>query len=300
MAHLKLSFELPGADAEPAEALLFETGAVSVGYFDAGDAPIHEPAPGATPLWPAVKVEALYPAEADPLLLEAVLRARFHSFPTLRFTTVDDRVWEREWLRDFRCMRFGQRLWVCPAGQRPADPDAVIVDLDPGLAFGTGTHATTALCLEWLDGAPLAGSSVLDYGSGSGILGIAALRLGAADVLAIDIDPQAREATRCNAQRNAVADRLEVADANAPLAAKRDIVLANILAGPLVDLARRLAGALRPEGHIVLSGILESQAATVIEAYRAWFDLDPLELRDGWARISGRRTADAHTERSSC
>jgi ribosomal protein L11 methyltransferase len=209
---------------------------------------------------------------------------------TTSFDAIADRIWEREWLKDFRPMRFGQRLWVCPAGLRPDDAgDAIFIDLDPGLAFGTGTHPTTALCLEWLDGAALAGKTVIDYGCGSGVLAIAALKLGARSAIAVDIDPQAIIATIDNAQRNGVCERLvatTVADARLT---PTDIVLANILAEPLEQLAGTLAGLVAPRGHIVLSGLLSSQAARLATLYAAWFDMTPAATRDDWARLAGTK-----------
>jgi ribosomal protein L11 methyltransferase len=290
MAHLKLCFESPAADCAVIEDLLFAAGANSVAYFDAGDAPIHEPAPGESPLWPEIRVEALYAADADPLLIEAVLRSGIACLPDLRFSRLEDRAWEREWLRDFRCMRFGERLWVCPDGQRPEVEDAVVLDLDPGLAFGTGTHPTTALCLEWLSSAPCAGRHVIDYGCGSGILAIAALKLGARHATAIDIDPQARLATVANAARNGVADRLSVEDADYRPEVVADALLANILAGPLIELAVEFAAVVRPGGPIVLSGLLDSQAREIGPRYEPWFELESTVTRDGWARLTGRRT----------
>lgn len=191
---------------------------------------------------------------------------------------------------DFRPMRFGQRLWICPSWDEPPAGDAISILLDPGLAFGTGTHPTTALCLEWLDAHPPAGLEVIDYGSGSGILAVAALKLGAARVTAVDIDPQALTATRDNAARNGVDDaRLHVDYPEALGETTADLVLANILAGPLVELAPAMAGRVRPGGAIVLSGILREQADTVRQAYTAWFDMDPPAFREDWTRLTGRR-----------
>jgi ribosomal protein L11 methyltransferase len=219
-----------------------------------------------------------------------VLRA---SFPNATFEHIADRAWEREWLKDFHPMRFGRRLWICPGGQRPQLDESAeehcLIELDPGLAFGTGTHPTTALCLEWLDSAPLDGKSVVDYGCGSGVLAIAALKLGAAAALAIDIDPQALLATRDNAARNHVSERLTVAGPDEAPRRQAVILLANILAEPLLELAPSFGERVAPGGSVVLSGILRSQAAPVASRYAAWFDMRPATVRDDWALLHGVR-----------
>jgi ribosomal protein L11 methyltransferase len=292
---LQVHLTLDGLDPDTVEAACFAAGALAVTLADAGDAPILEPKPGATPLWPSVALAALYDAATPPESLAAALRrALGQPGLELRFETVADRVWEREWLKDFRPMRFGRRLWICPGGLAPpaeatAADAPVIVWLDPGLAFGTGTHPTTALCLEWLDAAPLAGERLLDVGTGSGILAIAALALGAAHVHAQDIDPQALIATRDNAARNAIGAALEVAPADAPWGGNYGIVLANILAEPLVALAPAIATATRTGGAVALSGLLLEQAGAVAAAYAPWFDMEVPRQRDGWALLVGRR-----------
>jgi ribosomal protein L11 methyltransferase len=290
---LQVHLTLDGLDPEAAEDACFATGAVSVTMSDAGDTPILEPLPGETPLWPATAVTALYDADTPPAPLATALRG-WLGRPDLglRFEVLADRAWEREWLKDFRPMRFGERLWVCPGGMTPpaeATPEPVIVWLDPGLAFGTGTHATTALCLTWLDGAALAGARVLDVGCGSGILAVAALRLGAAHAHGLDIDPQALTATADNAARNEVTARLSIAAADAPWDAGYDAVLANILAEPLIALAAKIAGACRAGGTIVLSGLLTAQADAVTAAYLPWFDMEVPRERDGWVGLVGHR-----------
>jgi ribosomal protein L11 methyltransferase len=205
---------------------------------------------------------------------------------------VADRAWEREWLRDFRPMRFGRRLWVCPAGQRPESRAEVVLDLDPGLAFGTGTHATTALCLEWLDGAIRGGERVLDFGCGSGILALAALKLGADSATAFDIDPQALLATRENAARNGLGARVALPALAGDVDGPFDVVIANILSEPLVALAPALAPRARAGGAIVLAGMLARQAGEVAQAYRPWFDIGPVAEREGWTLLAGRRRAE--------
>jgi ribosomal protein L11 methyltransferase len=245
-----------------------------------------EPPPGATPLWPRVRIKALFDSMTPPDVLRA-------SFPNATFEHIADRAWEREWLKDFHPMRFGRRLWICPGGQRPQlDESAAtqcLIELDPGLAFGTGTHPTTALCLEWLDGTPLDGKSVVDFGCGSGVLAIAALKLGAAAALAIDIDPQALLATRDNAARNHVSERLTVASPDEAPSGRTEILLANILAEPLLELAPSFAERVAPGGSVVLSGILRSQAAPIASRYAAWFDMRPAATRDDWALLYGVR-----------
>lgn len=288
MPFLQLTLELGKRDPEPVEEALFAVGALSVTLEDAADDPILEPAPGALPLWPTINVKALFDAEASRDVIVAELRVHLGELPPQRFEHLEDRPWEREWLKDFKAMRFGRRLWICPDDQRPDDAQAVIVDLDPGLAFGTGTHPTTAMCLEWLDAHAVKGLSMIDYGCGSGILAIAALKLGAAQAHGVDIDPQALIASQDNATRNQVAGHLQVSlvDTNLQPA---DLVMANILAGPLESLAPRLAALTRKGGHIVLSGVLTTQAQSVQNCYAAWFDMDPIVTQGDWARLSGTR-----------
>jgi ribosomal protein L11 methyltransferase len=294
MPFLQLTLPIGSADPAPFEDALLAAGAASITLEDAGDDPVLEPPPGATPLWPRVRIRALFAASADPAALLTELRATLATPLTdATFEHIADRAWEREWLKDFRPMRFGQRLWICPGGQRPQlDASAAqpcIVELDPGLAFGTGTHPTTALCLEWLDSAPLGGKLVVDYGCGSGVLAIAALKLGAAAALAVDIDPQALIATRENAVRNHVAERLSVALPDAAPCGQADILLANILAEPLLQLAPALAERVTAGGSLVLSGVLQNQAAPVASRYAAWFDMRPATARDDWALLYGVR-----------
>jgi ribosomal protein L11 methyltransferase len=292
MPFLQVTLELGGTAPEAAEEACFAAGALSVTLADAADDPVLEPAPGTTPLWRHVRLSALFPMETDAAAVTARLASTL-GLPRSQVTheTLADRPWEREWLKDFRPMRFGRRLWICPGGQPAPDPEAAVLELDPGLAFGTGTHPTTALCLEWLDGAGVEGGTVLDYGCGSGVLALAALRLGAASACAVDIDPQALLATSENAARNALESRLTVMPAGELVAGAWDVVLANILAGPLVQLAPALARHARPGGAIVLAGMLEDQAEGVAQAYRPWFHMRMFAKRDGWAVLEGRSTA---------
>jgi ribosomal protein L11 methyltransferase len=263
-----------------------------VSFEDAADQPLFEPDPGTTPLWSATRITALFEATADLSALKQRLASTFGAtlVERLHEDTLQDQDWERVWLDQFHPMQFGRRLWVCPAGQRPdCDKDAVLIDLDPGLAFGTGTHATTALCLQWLDGHPPDNQRVLDYGCGSGILAIAALKLGAAAVWGVDIDEQALWASRENAARNGVDAGLMTGLPEALPDQRFDLLLANILANPLIELAPRLAGLVRAGGDLVLSGILAEQAETVRAAYECWFSLSDAVERGGWVRLHGVR-----------
>ena len=315
MPFLQFTLDLGTRNPEPYEDALFALGALSVTLLDAADDPVLEPAPGAMPLWPTVVISAVFSPDADIGSIRTALGATPGLDPLLvseksQLETVADRAWEREWLKDFRPMRFGQRLWVCPGGQRPAAEDLtpgaasasggdgtpssapVLLELDPGLAFGTGTHPTTALCLEWLDSGAatwLVGSDVIDYGCGSGILAVAALKLGARAAVAMDIDPQALLATHENAERNGVGDRVRVTDDRACLEASADVLVANILAGPLVDLAPLLAERVRRGGRIALSGLLIEQLDAVTAAYQPWFDMSLTGARDGWVLLTGSR-----------
>ena len=264
-------------------------GALAVTLADAGDEPLYEPLPGTVPLWQATRVEALYDAEFD--WERAVSTAAADCGVTVdawQRELLADQAWERAWLERFRPMRFGDRLWICPSAWPIPQGADTVIRLDPGLAFGTGTHPTTALCLELLDRHGCAGAQVIDYGCGSGVLGIGAALLGATAVQALDIDPQALTATRDNAATNGVQNLLEATQSPADLSAA-DLVLANILAGPLVSLAASLSHLTRPGGRIVLSGILAQQAEEVMAAYAPWFDLDAPIVREDWVAITGLR-----------
>ena len=286
----QLVVELPGRELALAEDACRRLGAMAVSLADAADESLLEPAPGETPLWQAVRLRALFDPAKDPALLAATLAAVLGlAAEAVSVEHIEDRAWEREWLKDFRPMRFGRRLWVCPAGQRPDTPAAVVLELDPGLAFGTGTHATTALCLEWLDRAIRGGERVLDYGCGSGILALAALKLGAEHASAFDIDPQALHATRENAAKNRLSERIAIAEGAADIAGNFDVVLANILSGPLIALAPDLARRATPGGALALAGLLSAQAGEVAQAYRPWFDIGPAAEREGWVLLAGRR-----------
>lgn len=294
--YLRIHIELGGLDPAAAEEACFAAGALAVTLGDGADDPVLEPAPGETPLWPATRLSALFaPGSSGPALAAALSIALELGEGAVSHDLLDDRAWEREWLSDFHPMRFGHRLWVRPGGQAIDAPGAVVLELDPGLAFGTGTHPTTALCLEWLDSFPLADARVLDYGCGSGILALAALALGASHALAVDIDPQALLATAQNAERNRLTGRLEAGPPAVVRGRCFDLVLANILAGPLVELADSLAEAVKPGGRIVLSGLLEDQSPGVAHAYAAHFAMNPPVEREGWVLLEGVRTGEPAT-----
>jgi ribosomal protein L11 methyltransferase len=261
---------LESLDPERVESALLDNGALSVTLTDAGDDPVLEPAPGETPLWTRTRVTALFDAASDVSKLPDRLRnlLDISDLPAHHFETLEDRVWEREWLSDFGPM---------------------VVRLDPGLAVGTDTHATTALCLGWLDDTDLAGKTVFDFGCGSGILGIAALKLGASHVEAVDIDLQAVSATRQNAERNGVAGTLQVGSDTRQATGDFDIIVANILAGTLIDNAGAICDLSRRDGRIALSGILTHQADSVINAFRERVTFDPPAVMGEWVLLTGKR-----------
>lgn len=287
---LELTLDLGELDADAVESACFAAGALAVIYTDTRDDPILEPAPGEFRLWPKPRLQATFAANIDPAVLARVIGSALQiAANRLQFKVLADRAWEREWLKDFRPMRFGQRLWVCPTHERVAQDDAAVVSLDPGLAFGTGTHPTTGLCLEWLDSHPPQDSVVIDFGCGSGILALAALRLGARRAWCHDIDPQALSATLQNACTNALQERLQIAQDVRQLPTQVDLLLANILSGPLCQLAAEFAARVRAGGHVVLAGLLAEQAAEVNGAYVPWFAMEVSGARDGWVCLSGTR-----------
>jgi ribosomal protein L11 methyltransferase len=311
MPYLELSFPLEPLGPDAAESACFDCGALSVSFGDelesaegravADHAPapgaVFEPAPGEVRLWSRTRVRALFDAEAaSPALLLRLARTLELDPSWLRARAVADRVWEREWLQDFHALRFGRRLWISPrheadtlAQSQGAGSAAVIVRLDPGLAFGTGTHPSTALCLQWLDEQPLGGRTLIDFGCGSGILAIAALKLGARRAYAFDIDPQALLATQANAADNAVAEWLEICEHEAQLPPTCELLVANILSDVLVRLAASIAGRVAPSGLLLLAGILPHQAAEVAACYSPWFDMRLYALQEDWAALCGQR-----------
>ena len=303
MTFYEIEFPLAALDVSVAENALQTLGASSITFVDRGAESVLEPGVGEVRLWRDTLVRALFQESHDPAVTLERLATMLgpHITATARVRAVENQEWERVWMKDWQSMRFGRRLWICPtAAELPEDTDAAVVRLDPGLAFGTGTHPTTALCLQILDSLPVAGRTVIDYGCGSGILGIAALKLGAAHVVAVDLDPQALLATRENAIRNGVSHRIEVhgVEAQGPQAPdSRDglrpafCVLANILAGPLIELAPRLTAICEPGGYLLLSGLLKTQSYAVKAAYSSGFDMVQVIERDDWCCIYARRIA---------
>ncbi|HRF63559.1 MAG: 50S ribosomal protein L11 methyltransferase [Candidatus Competibacter sp.] len=289
---LQLTLEAIDHSPEQLEDALLQAGALAVTLEDAGDQPVLEPAPGETPLWAHTRVTGLFDAQTDIEIVKGQLRRFLHApiLPECRLTALEERDWVRAWMDNFHPMRFGQRLWICPTHSDPPEPTAVNIRLDPGLAFGTGTHPTTALCLDWLDGADLAGQTVLDYGCGSGILAIAAAKLGAKRVWAVDIDPQALLASDDNASENEVEDRIELADpAELPGNLRVNVLLANILAGVLVRLAPEFSRRVQSGGRLVLAGILEQHADAVQAVFTRDFTFVPPRRRGDWVLLEGTR-----------
>ena len=287
-AFLEIALRLARRHVELAEDLLLSQGARAVTLTDHGDTPLWEPPVGETPLWEEVRLTGLFDPGVDrERLLAALALLPLVAEPEAH--GVDDQPWERAWMDRFVPMRFGKSLWIIPTGSEPPDPDGTLLYLDPGLAFGTGTHATTHLCLEWLDGQDLDGRKVLDFGCGSGVLAIAAALKGAASVHAVDYDPQAVLATGQNAERNGVAGRVTASAADRPPIGEYDVVIANILASVLVRLAGELVAAVGAGGHLVLTGILREQASEVASGFAAHgMSLRESAQLDDWTLMTGR------------
>ncbi len=293
MTWLQLRLDARRGDVATLEEVLLATGAVAVTLEDNADQPLLEPGVGETPLWDQIRITGLYLADTD---MHDVLRAipeHLLQHARHRVEILEDKDWEREWMQHYQPMQFGQRLWVCPSWLEPPEPHAVNLLLDPGLAFGTGTHPTTALCLEQLDGMSLAGHTIVDYGCGSGILAVAALKLGAALALGVDNDPQALAASRDNAARNNIAPETfpvvfpHGVDQRA-WEQRAEVVIANILAGPLIELSDTLLRFLKPGGTVLLSGLLHNQAEAVCAHYGERLPLRVVGERDGWICLRGQ------------
>jgi ribosomal protein L11 methyltransferase len=297
MPFLELTLTVRAEHQPRTEEALDDLGALSITLRDADaetpdEQAIFEPGVGELPLWPTLTLSALFDADSD---RRGLIEALGELLPWLEpeqlgFQEIADEDWERAWMDQFKPMPFGRRLWIYPWNiEPPGGGDAVVVRLDPGLAFGSGTHPTTALCLEWLDGLDLAGKSVTDYGCGSGILAIAALKLGAARATGVDNDPQALTASADNAERNGVADRLALFLPEDHVVEPADVFVANILAGPLGELAPTFAAATKPGAPFAISGILDGQQEELLQRYGGWFEGLRVDLREDWVRISGRR-----------
>lgn len=292
MSWIQLKIKTTDQFAEQFSDVLETLGALSVTFQDQFDNPVFEPKLGSTELWANTEVVALFDDENAIQNAQTNLEQGFlkDHIQTIYAEPLADQVWERTWMDEFHPMKFGKRLWICPSWCDIPDPAAVNVMLDPGLAFGTGTHPTTALCLEWLDGLELSGKTVIDFGCGSGILAIAAIKLGAKEVIGIDIDPQALEASFENAKRNGVEQNLRLFLAGKePENLIADVVVANILAGPLKELSNPISKLVRSKGLLGLSGILSEQAQEVMRAYEHEFTLDPIAQKEEWCRITGTK-----------
>jgi ribosomal protein L11 methyltransferase len=299
MPFLELSLIIRIEQQPHVEEALDDLGAQAITLQDANaetpdEQAIFEPGVGELPLWPTITLNALFDADTDRRGLSETLAELLPWLEPdqLTFRDVADENWERAWMDQFKPMAFGQRLWIYPWNiEPPADEDTVVVRLDPGLAFGSGTHPTTALCLEWLDSIELAGKTLIDYGCGSGILAIAALKLGAASAIGVDNDPQALTASADNADRNGVAERLALFLPDEVDAEPAEVFIANILAGPLGALAPTFAAAAKPNAPFAISGILVGQQDELLQRYAEWFDELRVDTREDWVRISGRRRA---------
>ncbi|VAW84787.1 Ribosomal protein L11 methyltransferase [hydrothermal vent metagenome] len=289
MPWTEIRFTTNRQHADELSDFLHESGAVAVTFQEGGNQQIFEPAPGETPLWDETHILGLFEQDQNIDAVISNLKTRFteSKFPTYELAQIQDQDWERAWLTDFKPMKFGEKLWIIPSEFSPEDDEAVNIYLDPGLAFGTGTHATTSLCLSWLDANRPEGKKTIDYGCGSGILAIAAVKLGASDVSAVDIDPQAIDATQVNAEKNRVENSIKCYLAETFKTQSADLLLANILASTLVDLAENFHAQLRPGGQIVVSGILNEQTQDVLTEYKKWFEMNKPETLDGWVLLSG-------------
>lgn len=291
MNWLQVKVDATAQDASEVEEALLSTGALSVTLEDQQDQPILEPGVGETPLWQYTRLIGLYPAETDTNLVTRQLESKLGKHDNMRWEILEDKDWQREWMQYFQPIQCGDRLWVCPSWKEPVDPQAVNLILDPGLAFGTGTHPTTFLCLRWLDGIDLGGANLIDYGCGSGILAIAALLLGADRAVCVDNDPQALIATADNVSRNGLdIGKVSTCQPEELPVREYDVVVANILAAPLIGLASRLAHLTRLGGRLCLSGIIAEQVEEVRQAYEGWFDFDPPASLDGWYRLTATRS----------
>ena len=292
MSWRQLSLTCQADQLGEVEDLMMELGALSISLSDAGDEPIYEPLPGDNPIWPESIVSATFAEDSDPEQIAQLLMARLPAGLTqsVKHDSFQDRDWQQAYRQHFKPLQCAPSLWIVPSWIEPPDPQATIVQLDPGLAFGTGSHPTTALCLAWLAEQQLENLELVDFGCGSGILAIAAIKLGASRVLAVDIDQQALVACQSNMEMNEITNgQIEVSLPEAMAADRVDLLMANILAGPLVELSSRFADLVKPDGKIVLSGILISQLQDIKSAYLEFFELSPARVDGEWACIGGSR-----------
>ncbi len=291
MAWQQLKISIKAEHAEAVGDMLSANQAQAVTFLDAKDTPMYEPKPGEVLLWPDTQVIGLYDASVNLVpIIERIGKASVFKHEFLySIDQLEDKDWEREWMENFHPMQFGKRLWICPSWRSAPDPNAVNVLLDPGLAFGTGTHPTTSMCLRWLDSQDMANKTVVDFGCGSGILAIAALKLGATSAVGIDIDPQALIASKSNAEQNHVNEQFSLYLADQQPDVQSDIVIANILSGPLKALKSKIASHCKSGGWLVMSGVLVEQAQDVVDAYSDEFQFDPIEQEGEWARISAKK-----------
>lgn len=293
MSWVQLKLYVVPEQAETIESALTELGSAAVTMQDAADQPLFEPQLGTTPLWDHTEITGLFPANTntDELVLALQQQLGESALPHWKSEILEDQDWSRTWLERFKPMQFGKKLWICPSAYEPPDPGGVNIYLDPGLAFGTGTHPTTDMCLQWLDAHPPADLDVIDYGCGSGVLALAAGKLGASHIRAIDNDPQALIATRDNSANNQLSDRIEIYLPGQHPIEPCDLLLANILAGPLSELAPTLTALLKPGGHLVLSGLLDSQAEATMAAYLPGVTLEIYQQKEEWICLHGQRKA---------
>lgn len=302
MPWLQISISVEQSSAKKVETILLDQGACSVTLKDAADEPILEPAPGKTPIWNNTIITGLFEdIDSNDTLIKNIESSLKKIEYSISIEQLEDQDWSRTWMDHYQPMKFGERLWICPHHIEPPDPEAVNLRLDPGLAFGTGTHPTTSLCLSWLDQHSHHQKNMLDYGCGSGVLAIAALMLGVQHADAVDIDTQALEASKMNAEANQVASRLqlhtpeqfEVIQHNGlddrKYARKYEIVVANILSDPLLELAPTLASYTQTNGDIVLSGILHEQANEVLNAYARYFTMAAPRKMEDWVLLHGHK-----------
>lgn len=296
MTWLQLSLKAPASKIEDCSDCLTEIGALSVTYQDAKDNPIFEPAVGTTPFWPDMVITGLFEGNADIEFITHYLKTHLDKdiSNTLQSEKIEDQNWIQACQDSFKPMQFGENLWICPSWCDIPNPKAINILLDPGMCFGTGTHPTTQLCLEWLANHPPKDKWVVDYGCGSGILSLAALKLGAKKVFAIDLDPQALESTRLNAEKNKISSKELITLTPEQFLLDThtvDLLMANILANPLIELSHLFAKLISDYGQLVLSGILENQQGSIIQAYKEWFHSIAITSKDEWVRMDAIRNS---------